>query len=114
MTTYLLKFDPQALTLEQVPESEAWAEPDCKYIHVESMAVQVPFFRGKGIEYVTWHHPDWTPPPPFKAKRRAWWQRLLGPWPGGVIPPRGNVDIARGYQPKPSGNGEPLPPPREP
>jgi hypothetical protein len=74
---YLLKFDPEARTLNEVPAGEFDADPSCRYFHVQAKRVEVPIITENGYIELVWQHPDWQAPQPITLKRRPWIKRLL-------------------------------------
>jgi hypothetical protein len=60
---HLLKYNPDAKTLTEVPPSEFDADPTCRYFYVLGKRAHVPIVTPDGI-LATWQHPDYQPPSP--------------------------------------------------
>jgi hypothetical protein len=61
---HLLKYNPEAKTLTEVPPSEFDADPTCRYFYVLGKRAHVPIVTPDGIGEIVWEHPDYQPPSP--------------------------------------------------
>jgi hypothetical protein len=61
---HLLKYNPDAKTLTEVPPSEFDADPTCRYFYVLGNRAHVPIVTPDGIGEIVWQHPDYQPPSP--------------------------------------------------
>jgi hypothetical protein len=61
---HLLKYNPDAKTLTEVPPSEFDADPTCRYFYVQGKRAHVPIVTPDGIGEIVWQHPDYQPPSP--------------------------------------------------
>jgi hypothetical protein len=61
---HLLKYNPDAMTLTEVPPSEFDADPTCCYFYVQGKRAHVPIVTPDGIGEIVWQHPDYQPPSP--------------------------------------------------
>ena len=61
---HLLKYNPDAKTLTEVPPSEFDADPTCRYFYVLGKRAHVPIVTPDGIGEIVWQHPDYQPPSP--------------------------------------------------
>ena len=59
---HLLKYNPDAKTLTEVPPSEFDADPTCRYFYVLGNRAHVPIVTPDGIGEIVWQHPDYQPP----------------------------------------------------
>lgn len=75
---HLLKFDPEARTLDEVPGGRFHADPACHYFYVQAKRCTVPILTETGLREIVWQHPDYKPPvTEVKLRRRPWIMRLL-------------------------------------
>ena len=61
---HLLKYNPDAKTLTEVPPSEFDADPTCRYFYVLGNRAHVPIVTPDGIGEIVWEHPSYQPPKP--------------------------------------------------
>jgi hypothetical protein len=63
---HLLKYNPDAKTLTEVPPSEFDPHPltPCRYFYVLGKRAHVPIVTPDGIGEIVWQHPDYQPPSP--------------------------------------------------
>jgi hypothetical protein len=63
---HLLKYNPDAKTLTEVPPSEFDPHPltPCRYFYVLGNRAHVPIVTPDGIGEIVWQHPDYQPPSP--------------------------------------------------
>ena len=61
---HLLKYNPEAKTLTEVPPGEFDADPTCRYFYVLGKRAHVPIVTPDGIGQIVWQHPDYQPPSP--------------------------------------------------
>jgi hypothetical protein len=54
---HLLKYNPEAKTLTEVPPSEFDADPTCRYFYVLGKRAHVPIVTPDGIGEIVWEHP---------------------------------------------------------
>ena len=66
---HLLKYNPEAKTLTEVPPSEFDADPTCRYFYVLGNRAHVPIVTPDGIGKIVWEHPSYQPPKPANQHR---------------------------------------------
>ena len=66
---HLLKYNPDAMTLTEVPPSEFAADPTCRYFYVQGKRAHVPIVTPDGIGEIVWEHPSYQPPKPANQHR---------------------------------------------
>jgi hypothetical protein len=66
---HLLKYNPEAKTLTEVPPSEFDADPTCRYFYVLGNRAHVPIVTPDGIGEIVWEHPSYQPPKPANQHR---------------------------------------------
>jgi hypothetical protein len=66
---HLLKYNPDAKTLTEVPPSEFDADPTCRYFYVLGKRAHVPIVTPDGIGKIVWEHPSYQPPKPANQHR---------------------------------------------
>jgi hypothetical protein len=83
-TMHLLKYNPEAKTLTEVPPSEFDADPTCRYFYVLGNRAHVPIVTPDGIGEIVWEHPRYQPPKPANQHRATpeQWAKVKGYAPG--------------------------------
>jgi hypothetical protein len=81
---HLLKYNPEAKTLTEVPPSEFDADPTCRYFYVLGNRAHVPIVTPDGIGEIVWEHPSYQPPKPANQHRATpeQWAKVKGYAPG--------------------------------
>jgi len=73
--TYLLRFDPDSLTIEDCAKVQRPFSSHHRYFVIEGEAVTIPVFTPEGWRELVWLSDKYTVPIPLK--RRPWLSRLV-------------------------------------